>query len=705
MADDGVVGVAASPIARARTDRTQGSTVRAVVVAGALLAVSGSVMMIAAGRLGGWFSSGAALLTVFALAWGAAALSAAWNQPGNRVAWALAASALAGPAVACIAAASLLAGSEPALGGNLGAVPADLSATVAWLRSIALTASTVAVLVPLTFGFLLFPDGSLPSRRWRAAGLLAGLAVGGQCLAWLAALQPGRTAVVLDSAALRFALLSSALAVLLGVAALVRRLRTGPGVVRQQSRWVAWGAAVCASAYVGGVGLAGAAGAGIATLVAASGVVALSSAYAVAIRRRWLHEIDLVISRSLVYAALAAFVVVVSVGSLLVASRLFTMGSDRNMVVAIAATTGIAAGFRPLRLRLQAAVERLVFGRTASPHRVLSEFSRRVAADGEDPLSVVARSVVEGTGAVRAQVWLDTGGHRIKAAEWRTGPSGMLHEDARFLIAHGDATLGALVLDVAAGGRLSVDDRDLAEQVASGMGLALQNGMLAATLEQRVVQLRASRRRLIALQDETRRRLERDLHDGAQQQLVALRVKLGLARVLADRDGATATGAAIDGLATLAEAAIDALRDLARGVYPPLLEAEGLAATITAEARRASFATALRLDGLGRYHRDVEATVYLCVVEGLRQAAQAAVARGVTVTVTEADERLSFEVRLEGSPHDAPRPGMASAPAARLAALADRVDTLSGRLSIGDSPDTPGVILAGETPIGEEVAS
>lgn len=417
--------------------------------------------------------------------------------------------------------------------------------------------------------------------------------------------------------------------------------------------------------------------------------------------RRLRLRVRAIVSRGLVYAALAVFVIVISAGSLLAASSLFGGRGDLNLVVAIAATTGIAAGFRPLRGRVEAGVDRAMFGRTATPHRVLSEFSRRVSATGEDPLSVVARSLVEGTGATRAEVWLETGGDRIMAAEWPPGPGIPLRQPSRFVITHGGTTLGALILDAPAGGRLTAEDLDLADQVAAGVGLAIRNGMLAATLEQRVALLRASRRRLIALQDETRRRLERDLHDGAQQQLVALRVKLGLARVLADRDGAAATGEAIDELGTLAEAAIETLRDLARGVYPPLLESEGLGASIAAEVRRTPFPTTLRMDGLRRYDRDVEGTVYLCVVEGLRQLAEADVTDEVVVTVVDADARLTFDVRVANPPDDGTRPRRSIVPAPRLAALVDRVDTLSGWLSIGGSPETRGTVLAGTIPIGE----
>lgn len=698
------VGVAASPPARTRTDRAPGLAVRVVAVGGALLAVSGSAVMIISGQVDGWLSSGSAVLGVLALTWGAVGLSVARHQPGNRVAWALAASAFAGVAVACIAAESLMTGAVPTFAEGLGDSAGAASSTAGWLRPIALAASTIGVLVPLAFGLLLFPEGSLPSPSWRAAGLLAGLAIAGQCAIWLLASQLGRTEDRLDSPALVSTLLMSGFAVLVGVSALAGGLRTGPGILRQQWRWVTWGAAVCGIALAGGIAVAGAGGAGIATLTIACGIVVLGGSYAAAMRRRWLHEIDKVLSQSLVYAALATFVVLVSIGSLIAASRLSGGGSDTNLVVAIVATTGIAAGFRPLRGRLETAVERAILGRTATPHRVLSEFGRRVGADGEDPLAVVARSLVEATGAVRARVRLETGGVPIQAAEWPSGPSPPIQEESRFVVSHGGTTLGVIVLDVPSGGRLSPEDDDLAEQVASWVGLALRNGMLAATLEQRVAQLRSSRRRLIALQDETRRRLERDLHDGAQQQLVALRVKLGLARVIAGRDGASKTGAAIDALASLADTAIDTLRDLARGVYPPLLESEGLAASLASEARRAPFPATLRVEGLERYHRDVEATVYLCVVEGLRQAVEAGTRDEVIISATEMDGRLTFRVSRAGSRGRATVDAPDRESTARLAALVDRVDALSGELSDGGSPETPDTILAGGIPIGDGAA-
>jgi signal transduction histidine kinase len=125
---------------------------------------------------------------------------------------------------------------------------------------------------------------------------------------------------------------------------------------------------------------------------------------------------------------------------------------------------------------------------------------------------------------------------------------------------------------------------------------------------------------VVALQDATRRRLEPDLHDGVQQQLVALKVKLGLGRAMANADGAPATAAALDQLAEEADGAVEAMRDFARGVHPPLLETEGLAAAVSAEARRLPIPVVVQADGIGRYGQEVEASVYYCINEALRNA-------------------------------------------------------------------------------------
>jgi signal transduction histidine kinase len=220
--------------------------------------------------------------------------------------------------------------------------------------------------------------------------------------------------------------------------------------------------------------------------------------------------------------------------------------------------------------------------------------------------------------------------------------------------------------------------------------------LLTERLEARVDELRESRRRLVAVQDDTRRRLERDLHDGAQQQLVALKVKLGLARALAEKAGATETTALLERLGGDADGAVNALRDFARGVYPPLLEAEGLGAALAAQARRAPLPVTVEPDGVGRYDRDVEATVYFCVREALRNTVRHAEATQARVILGRREGTLVFEVRDDGVGFD---PGSSNGYTG-LTTMTDRVDALAGTLQVA-SRSGEGTAITGAIPVDE----
>jgi signal transduction histidine kinase len=285
------------------------------------------------------------------------------------------------------------------------------------------------------------------------------------------------------------------------------------------------------------------------------------------------------------------------------------------------------------------------------------------------------------------------GGETVEAAAWPVEVADGLGEPVSFPIEDGDLTLGSLDVYVAAGQVLQADDRRLVEQLASGMGLALRNQLLTERLEARVEELRESRRRLVAVQDETRRRLERDLHDGAQQQLVALKVKLGLGRAIAEKDGATRTAELLSRLSSEADEAVDAMREFARGVYPPLLEAEGLASAIAAQARRAPIAVTVDADGIGRYPRDVEATVYFCVTEALRNTVRHAGASTVTVNLSQANGSLEFQVADDGVGFDPDGAGGLG-----LVTMTDRIDAISGEFSIHTEPGN-GTTLTGTIPL------
>src|SRR5207253_887949 len=152
--------------------------------------------------------------------------------------------------------------------------------------------------------------------------------------------------------------------------------------------------------------------------------------------------------------------------------------------------------------------------------------------------------------------------------------------------------------------------------------------------------LRASRQRLVAAQDNERRKIERNLHDGAQQQLVALAVQLRLLEQTAGKDPERDRGVAAS-LGPQANAALEDLRDLARGIYPPLLADKGLGAALEAQSRKAAVPTTVEADGIGRYPQDVEAAVYFCTLEALNNVAKYARATGAVVHLSPNDGQLA----------------------------------------------------------------
>jgi signal transduction histidine kinase len=215
-------------------------------------------------------------------------------------------------------------------------------------------------------------------------------------------------------------------------------------------------------------------------------------------------------------------------------------------------------------------------------------------------------------------------------------------------------------------------DRDLLSDVAAGAGLLLRNISLNSQLEQRATEVRASRRRLIAAQDAERHRLERDLHDGAQQQVVALKVKLGIARTLAQREGADEIVTRVALLADETQHAVDALRAVAHGIYPPLLESEGLETALRAVERASPIALSVIASGLARYDRQAEETIYFCVLETIEQARMSG-ASGVHVTVAEAGADLVLSIDVDGRSTELD-----------LTSVTDRIDAAGGRISIDE---------------------
>jgi len=434
----------------------------------------------------------------------------------------------------------------------------------------------------------------------------------------------------------------------------------------------------------------------VGTLIIGSvGAVGFPVAILVAILKYGLYDIDVVISRTLVYGALAAFITLVYVGIVVGVGTLIGQGGRPNLALSIIATALVAVGFQPLRERLQRAANRLVYGRRATPYEVLSELSSRVAdaVDADEVLPRMARVLRDGTAAEYATVWLRDGRELRPAA---TAPESVVGyepvalsdgtlprfpDDARAAaVEHQGELLGALTVAKRPGETLTPIEQLLLQDLARQAGLLLKNVGLASALEARLGELRESRKRLVAAQDEERRRLERNLHDGAQQHLVAMKVKLGLAGAMTERDPEKAAQL-IEQLESDAGDALETLRDLARGIYPPLLAGSGLKAALEAQAGRATLPVTIQAENLGRYPQDVEAAVYFCVLEALQNVQKYAEASSATVTIDEHEGSLHFSVVDDGRGFDP-----AAAHGSGLTNMRDRIDALGGRLQVVSAP-------------------
>ncbi len=220
----------------------------------------------------------------------------------------------------------------------------------------------------------------------------------------------------------------------------------------------------------------------------------------------------------------------------------------------------------------------------------------------------------------------------------------------------------------------------------------LKNVGLTEQLLARLEELKASRQRLVSAQDEERRKLERNLHDGAQQQLIALTIKLRLAEQLVHRDADKAAAMLTD-LQTESQAALEDLRDLARGIYPPLLADKGLAAALEAQSRKSPIPVTVDTDGIGRFGQDTEAAVYFCCLEALQNIAKYARASQATISLNDGDGRLVFRVTDDGVGFDPAETGYGTG----LQGMADRLAALDGSLEVRSTPGG-GTTLTGELP-------
>jgi signal transduction histidine kinase len=262
--------------------------------------------------------------------------------------------------------------------------------------------------------------------------------------------------------------------------------------------------------------------------------------------------------------------------------------------------------------------------------------------------------------------------------------------------------LGLIVVERPAAGAPfdDADDRLLGD-LARQLGLTLRNVHLDSALQaslgelrRQADELRASRARVVSAADAERRRIERDIHDGAQQQLVGLVMNLRLASQLVDSDPAQAREL-LERTGRDAKDAVEQVRELAHGIYPPLLLDSGCVEALRAAARRTPAHARVEANGVGRYPPEIEATVYFCCLEALQNTAKHAGARArATVRVWEEQGALRFDVSDDGAGFDPRR----AAGGAGLANMRDRLGALGGRLDVSADPGR-GSAVSGTIPL------
>ena len=546
----------------------------------------------------------------------------------------------------------------------------------AWLS---LASGASVTLTTLTAIFLLAPDGRLPSRRWRWA-LVAALVGLASFEAAVLTVPPSEVTVGTDPhlgtltnvlANVSFVLLAAGL--LASVVSVVRRQRRARGLERLQLRWIT------ASATALAIGLAVALAVGIAHPDSNSsyGGIPLYLAYfafpvctAVAVLRYRLFDIDLILNRAVVltlatgFAAAGYVVLVVWVGD-------NAGGFWRSLL----ATAVVAMAFQPLRSWVVRLADRLAYGAAATPYEALADFSRRLG-ESPDPsrlLPAVADAAGTAVHARRATARLPVPGAPDLVGTWPAGEAdGGAEPDRQRVevpVADRGETLGSITVEMPAGRDLRAHDARLLRDLADQAAIAFRNAGLSAELAHRVEQLDRqtlelveSRRRLITAGDAERRRLERAIAREVVPHLEPLPTRLeGLAR---SADAAVGPST-VQPFVAAATAALEALREITRGVFPAQLARSGLEAALGSLLGRTGSGRLVVAGERGRRLDDrVEAAAYFCVAEAVRE-----LGPPVEVVLDDAGDELRLAIRGRDGGH------------LSLAHMRDRVEAVGGTVT------------------------
>jgi signal transduction histidine kinase len=445
--------------------------------------------------------------------------------------------------------------------------------------------------------------------------------------------------------------------------------------------------------------------------------------------------------RWVLWALVIAVLMVVSFGVLVLVFGRIPNQQERGLLLpAFAAALFAVVVLASMHARVSQTISRLAGGGRAAPADLARSFSSRMSRS--IPLDELALQAAEGLRSSLklrfAEVWLfsegslrpwigdpGTGGRgpielggMDPATVVHAGLSGhgwlqvwmpqMLEERERSYVrlapmANAGELLGVIVVDRPVEDHpLSSEEELVVMELARQLGVVLHNARLDSALQasldevrRQAAEIQASRGRIVAAADQARRQIERNLHDGAQQHIVALAVRAKLASQLVDRDPEAAK-AAMQEIGVAIEETLQELRDLAHGIYPPLLADKGLPAALESAARRATLPVRVDAKGLGRHAPEAEATVYFCVLEALQNAGKyAGEGAAVTVEVHEEEGALVFIVGDDGAGFDT-RAGKAAG--AGFTNMLDRLGALGGTLRVESAPGK-GTRITGAVPV------
>lgn len=587
---------------------------------------------------------------------------------------------------------------------------ARLSAWAPWSALLSQVVFSLVLTLPLTFIVLLFPSGHLPAPRWRwaawvtgGAALLNAVATIGQPILHVANeesfLNPLYTndvwswasSIRLTGTLSTIAGIATLVVLLLAIGSLGARWRKAEAQERQQLKWLFFTATTGLLFVIIGI-LAqewGFTASGFLILMLGTPIT-----IAIAVLRYRLYDIDFIINRALVYAALTVFVVggyvliVGAIGALL--------GTQGNLLLSLIATGLVAVAFHPVRERLQRGVNRLVYGQRREPYAVVSQLGRQLESSlpQNDILRAIAQTVGQTLKLSAVDISVVNGG----VTRWESEAASVNAMPQSFALTYRGELLGEMRIILRPGEHLQDADRALLNDLARQAAIAVHSAQITADLQR-------SRERIVTAREEERRRLRRDLHDGLGPTLASLYQRMETVLPMLTTNPAEVAPLLTDARAQIKDA-IASIRQIVYALRPPVLDELGLAAAVREESYRlfrggnAPHVEVIAPENLPQLSAAVAAAAYRIIMEALANVLRHSGATHCQIIIQwqAGDRALVLEISDDGTglPEEY-RSGVG------MQSMRERAEELGGRVSI--EPRQPvGTLVRAVLPISTDAA-